>query len=237
MVAMKATTPTLKAVPPIEAADITAARLLADAISAFNAGSEKRCAIGPDDLESVGRVRSAAHSLNAASRSDQDNRPAVVEIVNDTRRFCGLSTGSQNIEVSGERVDVPAIEFPTLRTRIHMLGVSLVTRLGDYISDRLEALRRNDEQRKAEEAALTAARKLPILGPALALLDQVLDIVDATDSTADVAPSVAVNIFPHLIGSLCELRQIRDVFSHWGELIPTLLRQRAEKVNGDDNAA
>jgi hypothetical protein len=223
-----------------EAPDITAAKALSAVLSDLNAGASARATITAEDGKMIEGLRVVtddfARSLTnlptdvlTAGHYFNPDRDAAKIIVADVGKYLELVQGTAEVVVAGQTIQTPAIESPAVRAHIRRVGDEIVNRITLYIADRNQKIASLAAQRKADDEALAVARKLPLLGPVISVLDELLAKMEADPDT--FAWRHASNAFPPVIAELLRIppieKELRNVTTT--SLIDTLERQRKEK--------
>lgn len=217
--------------------DITAALALRDQIVAFNATAKDRAELSEADRAAMERIRAGVEAFRAARMAIPQitrDRTGVIEqtreILSEVERYLSLTVGSQKTTVAGEEFETPALESPTARAHIRRVGDELAERITAYVDERQQELARWSKEVAEADHALATARKIPLLGPAIELFEQLYILMCANANVP--AYRHAINDFPSLLRYLVNLPEASERLPKSvsaDALVQTIIRQHEER--------
>jgi hypothetical protein len=185
-----------------EPADITAARELNLRIARINTEAADRREVTADDAKELAEIKDAARTLvnSLAGVKDENDRAAAraiseaaIAYVDDIEKgFVELPRAVNRASVLeaapeiGSRgvIRVRIIELDGGREQIAKAGEDILKAIVDYIGERIEFMRREEDRRRQEDEALETAKSTPILRDVISIVEQLLV---ATDEQPDDA--------------------------------------------------
>lgn len=244
---LKATESKLTLVRP---ADITAAEQLRDEVLAFNSGAESRDRIDAAANAGIERIKVAAAAFRSSrdgTFADRDGLDSRVRedgrsILDAVSAYLALVTGSVRDGAAGVGDDIEAalasqgsgqvgtitianVELQSGRVRIKRGGEAIVSALNSYVAERTTNERVRASRIQNADETLERARRMPLLGEALRILEALLDEIDRHPN--DIAYGHAANAAVPLLAELLGLPGAGSTLHTTAQdLIETLRRHR-----------
>jgi hypothetical protein len=234
---------------------ILAGTRLRDLLATFNAGAQTRDEISDDDRKQLALIESAVNKFHSSpigifTRDGWSDsvRSNGRDILDGVKRYMSTTVGSRHLDVDGKPIDIADIEEATVgtldlveipnvadantRLRLKRTGDQIIALIEKFIRVVSDGLRQENERLAALDDALDTAKRTPLLGQAIEILEQLLEGMDRFPDVP--AWRHAANGVPPLVSELLQLRRaiadepkLHNVAAQ--DLVEALRRRRERK--------